>query len=144
MRVCVNTSLLFQLRIHLLNVCSSDRCDFFAAESRLYVVIAIVPIPVLCTFSDRPGHIGFQPSVQPFAERHAAVFGQVGSLIELTGPMQLIQKLFLCFTVDIAVEGQAVFLMADDDAPFPQAVLLFANAALAVGSALCHFVHLLW
>lgn len=52
--------------------------------------------------------------------------------------MQLVQKLFLCFAVDIAVKGQAIFLVADDDAPFPQTVLLFADTALTVGPALSH------
>ena len=81
--------------------------------------------------TDGAGHILGNPFVEPLAEGHIAVLGQLGISELINFMMELIDQFLLCFCVDIAEDGIAVFFMAYDDATFPLSFFLLANHSFA-------------
>ena len=84
-----------------------------------------------------------QPGVQPLAQRHAAVLGQFHVAVALNAHVELVHQFFLRVGVVVMEDGVAVFLVSDDDAPFPAAIVAAAHHAVTGWSSFCHLGHLL-
>lgn len=84
-----------------------------------------------------------QPGVQPLAQGHAAVLGQLHILIALDALVKLVRQLFLGVGVVVMEDRVAVFLVAHHDASFSASVIPLAHHAVAGWSSFCHLSHLL-
>mgnify|MGYP001632433620 CR=1 FL=1 len=139
----VDAPLRFQTAVHPLDVLLRDEGDLLVAQLRLDVVFDIAAIAFERAGAHRARLVFCEPAVQPLAQRHAAVLGQLHITVALDVLVQLVQQRLLRLGVDVAKQRLAVFPMADDDAAFPAAVLPPAHHAVTGRSSFCHVFHFL-
>ena len=134
-----------QCFIQPLDVFSLDLGDGLIPQIGFDVPVHCALVPGHGVGPDGPGDI-LQPAVQPLAQGHPALLGQVHPLVEIDVLAEFAGQFFLCVGVDIAEDGVAVFLVAHHDAALPAPVLSFPDHAVSGWSAFCHglsppFIH---
>ena len=133
----------FQAAVHSLDVLPGDKGDLFIAQLWFDVVFDIAAIAFERTGPHRARLVLREPAVQPLAQRHAAVLGQLHITVALDVLVELVQQRLLRLGVDMAEQRLSVFLVADDDAALPASVLPLAHHAVAGRSSFCHVFHFL-
>ena len=119
----VDAPVRFQAAVHPLDVLLGDEGDLFIAQLRLDVAVDVVAVTGEGTGAYRTRLVLREPAVQPFAQGHAAVLGQLHVAVALDVLMELVQQRLLGLGVDVAEQRFAVFLVADDDAALPAAIV---------------------
>ena len=142
--VLVDAPLRFQAAVHPLDVLLRDKGDLFIAQLWFDVVFDIAAIAFERTGPHRTRLVLREPAVQPPAQRHAAVLGQLHIAVALDVLVQLIQQSFLGLGIHMTEQRLAVFPVPNDDASFPASVLPLAHHAVAGRSSFCHVFHFLW
>ena len=140
----VDASLRFQAAIHSLNVLLGDEGDLLVAQLRLDVVFDVAAIAFERTGPHRARLVLREPAVQPLAQRHPAVLGQLHIAVALDVLVQLVQQGLLGLGVDMTEQRLAVFPVADDDAALPASVVTPSHHAVTGRSSFCHVFHFLW
>ena len=74
--------------------------DDLRPDEGLDLVFHHTPIGIQRAFADGEDHIFVQPFVEPFAQRHARVLGQIHIAIGFDGRVQELQGLLLRFGED--------------------------------------------
>ena len=141
--IFVDPSVLFQVVIHPLNVVAVDEGDLLVAQLRFDVGFDELTVAGQRGGADGALLVVLQPGVQPLAQRHAAVLGQLHVAVALNAHVELVHQFFLRVGVVVMEDGVAVFLVSDDDAPFPAAIVAAAHRAVTGWSSFCHLGHLL-
>ena len=100
-------------------------------ELRLDVGVDVPAVAAERTCPDRSGFVLLQPVVQPFAQGHAAVLGQLHVTVALDTLVELVQQFLLRLGVDMTEQRLAVFLVADNDAALSAAVVPPAHHAVS-------------
>ena len=142
--VLMNASLCFQAAVHPLDLLPGDKGDLFIAQLWFDVVFDIAAIAFERTGPHRARLVLYEPAIQPLAQRHAAVLGQLHIAVALDVLVELVQQCLLRLGVDMTEQRLAVFFVADDDTAFPAAVLPPAHHAVTGRSSFCHVFHFLW
>ena len=117
----------FQPPVHPLHVLRRDERNLLAAELRLDVVFDIIAVAFQRARADRAVLVFREPAVQPLAQRHAAVLGQLHVLIAFNALVELFRQRFLRLRVDVPEDRVAVCLVSHDDAPFPAPIVAFSD-----------------
>ena len=136
----VDASLFLQFPVQFLNVQPCDPGDDLAAEIRLHIAPDVLLIAAQSVGPQGDGTVLLHPAIQPLAQSHAAVLGELCVLIDIHVTVKLSQQLFLSFGQHISEDGLAVFLVAHYDAAFPTSVFPLADHAVPGWSSLCHVV----
>ena len=131
LRVVVDTPLFLQLPIQLLDVQPCDPGDDLAAQVGLYIAPDVLLVAAQGVGTQCDGTVLLQPAIQPLAQGHTAVLGELCILIDIHVTVKLSQQLFLSFGQHISEDGLAVFLVAHYDAALPAAILPFAYHAIS-------------
>ena len=113
------------------------------AQLRLDVVFDVAAVALEGTGAHRTRLVLREPAVQPLAQRHAAVLGQLHIPVALDVLVQLVQQGLLRLGIHMTEQRLAVFPVADDDAALPASVLPLAYHAVAGRSSFCHVFHFL-
>ena len=98
----VDTPLRFQAAVHPLDVLLGEEGDLLVAQLRLDVVLDVAAVALVDTGAHRARLVLREPAVQPLAQRHAAVLGQLHIAVALDVLVQLIpcaaagRRLFSC------------------------------------------------
>ena len=87
----MNASLCFQAAVHPLDVLLRDEGDLLVAQLRLDVVFDIAAIAFERTGAHRARLVLCEPAVQPLAQRHATVLGQLHIAVALDVLVELVQ-----------------------------------------------------
>ena len=140
----VDTPLCFQAAVHPLDILLRDKRDLFVAQLRLDVVFDVAAIAFECAGAHRARLVLREPAVQPLAQRHAAVLGQLHITVALDVLVELVQQCLLGLGVDMTEQRLAVCPVTDNDTPFPASVLPLAHHTVAGRSSFCHVFHFLW
>ena len=140
LRVVVDTAFFLQLPVQLLNVQPCNAGDDLAAQVGLYIAPDVLLITAQGVGTQCDGTVLFHPAIQPLAQSHAAVLGELCVLIDIHITVELSQQFFLGFGQHISEDGFTVFLVAHYDAAFPAAILPLAHHAISGWSSLCHVV----
>ena len=130
LRMLADAPVCFKPPVHPLDVLLRDEGDLLASELRLDVEVYVAAVVLKRAGAHRARLVLCEPAVEPFAERHAAVLCQLYIAVALDVLMELVQQRFLRLGVDMAEQRLAVFLMPDDDAPFPAPVVTLAHHAV--------------
>ena len=117
----------FQPPVHPLHVLRRDERNLLAAELRLDVVFDIITVAFQRARPNRAVLVFRKPAVQPLAQRHAAVLGQLHVLIAFDALVQLFRQGFLRLRVDVPEDRVAVCLVPYDDAPFPAPIVALSD-----------------
>ena len=117
----------FQPPVHPLHVLRRDERNLLAAELRLDVVFDIIAVAFQRARPDRAVLVFREPAIQPLAQRHAAVLGQLHVLIAFNALVELFRQRFLRLRVDVPEDRVAVCLVPHDDAPFPAPIVTFSD-----------------
>lgn len=141
LRVVVNPAFLFQLPVQLLNVHSGDAGDDLAAQIGIDVAPDVLLVAAQGVGPQGDSTVLLHPAVQPLAQGHAAVLGELCVLVELHVPVELGQQFFLRLSQHIPEDGFAVLLVAHHDASFPSAIVPLAHHAVPGWSALSHILN---
>ena len=107
------------------------------------VVFDVAAVALEGTGAHRTRLVLREPAVQPLAQRHAAVLGQLHIAVALDVLVQLVQQSFLGLSIHMTEQRLAVFPVADDDAALPAAVIPLTHHAVAGRSSFCHVFHFL-
>ena len=121
--------------VKFLNIRCGKIGELFIADKAFDLMLRDRSVSVHCFFFDFEYHILVEPFVHPFAERHAAFFGEVDVAVEVDKQMKLFQRRFLALSEHRFIHRRTVFLVTDNDPAFPASVLAFAYHALALRSA---------
>ena len=140
----VDAPLRFQTAVHSLDVLLRDEGDLLVAQLWFDVVFDIAAIAFERTGPHRTRLVLCEPAIQPLAQRHAAVLGQLHITVALDVLVQLIQQSFLGLGIHMTEQRLAVFPVADDDATLPASVVTPSHHAVAGRSSFCHVFHFLW
>ena len=140
----VDAPLRFQTAVHSLDVLPGDEGDLLVAQLRLDVVFDVAAVALEGTGPHRTRLVLREPAVQPLAQRHPAVLGQLHIAVALDVLVELVQQSLLRLGVDMTEQRLAIFLVADDDAALPASVLPLSYHAVAGRSSFCHVFHFLW
>ena len=140
----VDAPLRFQTAVHSLNVLLRDKGNLLVAQLRLNVVFDIAAITFERAGPHRARLVLREPAIQPLAQGHAAVLGQFHITVALDVLVELVQQSLLGLSIHMPEQRFAVFLVADDDAPFPASVFSPAYHAVTGRSSFCHVFHFLW
>ena len=87
----VDAPLRFQAAVHPLDVLLGEEGDLLAAQLRLDVVFDVAAVALEGTGAHRTCLVLREPAVQPLAQRHAAVLGQLHIAVALDVLVQLVQ-----------------------------------------------------
>ena len=117
----------FQPPVHPLHVLRRDERNLLAAELRLDVVFDIIPVAFQRPRTNRAVLVFRKPAIQPLAQRHAAVLGQLYVLIAFDTLVQFFCQRFLCLCVDVPEDRVAVYLVSYDNAPLPTPIVAFSD-----------------
>ena len=117
----------FQPPVHPLHILRRDERNLLAAELRLDVVFDIIAVAFQRARPDRAVLVFREPAVQPLAQRHAAVLGQLYVLIAFNALVQLLRQRFLRLRVDVPEDRVAVCLVSHDDAPLPAPIVALSD-----------------
>ena len=139
----VDAPLRFQAAVHPLDVLLRDEGDLLVAQLRLDVVFDVAAVALEGTGPHRTRLVLREPAVQPLAQRHPAVLGQLHIPVALDVLMELVQQGLLRLGVDMTEQWLAVFPVADDDAPLPASVVTPSYHAVTGRSSFCHVFHFL-
>ena len=101
----VDAPLRFQAAVHPLDVLLRDEGDLLVAQLRLDVVFDIAAIAFEGTGPHRTRLVLCEPAIQPLAQRHAAVLGQLHITVTLDVLVELVQQCLLRLGVLIALLG---------------------------------------
>ena len=140
----VDAPLRFQAAVHPLDVLLGEEGDLLVAQLRLDVVFDVAAVALEGTGAHRTRLVLREPAVQPLAQRHAAVLGQLHIPVALDVLVQLVQQGLLRLGIHMTEQRLAVFPVADDDATLPASVLSPAHHAVTGRSSFCHVFHFLW
>lgn len=136
--VLADAPLRFQTAVHSLDVLLRDEGDLLVAQLRLNVVFDIAAIAFEGTGPHRTRLVLREPAIQPLAQRHAAVLGQLHIAVALDVLVQLVQQGLLRLGIHMTEQRLAVFPVADDDATLPASVVTPSHHAVAGRSSFCH------
>ena len=139
----VDAPLRFQAAVHPLDVLLGEEGDLLVAQLRLDVVFDVAAVALEGTGPHRTRLVLREPAVQPLAQRHPAVLGQLHIAVALDVLVQLVQQGLLRLGVDMTEQWFAVFPVADNDTPFPASVFPLAHHAVTGWSSFCHVFHFL-
>ena len=139
----VDAPLRFQAAVHSLDVLLRDKGDLFIAQLWFDVVFDIAAIAFERTGPHRTRLVLCEPAIQPLAQRHAAVLGQLHITVALDVLVQLVQQGLLRLGIDVAEQRLAVFPVPNDDAPFPASIVTLSHHAVTGRSSFCHVFHFL-
>ena len=142
-RVLADTALVFQFSVQLLDVHAGHPGDNLVSQIGLDVAPDELLITPQGVGPQGGGAVVLHPPVQPLAQGHAAVFGELHVLKGIQVPVELVQQFFLGLCQDIPKDGLAVLFVAHHDAALPAAVLPFSDHAVAGRPAFCHRLFLL-
>ena len=142
-RVLADTALVFQFSVQLLYVHAGHPGDNFIPQIGLDVAPDELLVAAQGVGPQGGRAVVLHPPVQPLAQSHAAVLGELYILKGLQVPVQLVQQFLLGFRQDIPEDGLAVLLVAHHDAALPPAVLPLSDHAVAGRPAFCHRLFLL-
>ena len=117
----------FQPPVHPLHVLRRDERNLLAAELRLDVVFDIIAVAFQRARPDRAVLVFRKPAVQPLAQRHAAVLGQLHILIAFNALVELLRQRLLRLRVDVPEARVAVCLVPHDDAPLPAPIVALSD-----------------
>ena len=92
----------FQTAVHSLDVLLRDKRDLFIAQLWFDVVFDIAAIAFERTGPHRARLVLCEPAIQPLAQRHAAVLGQLHITVALDVLMEFVQQRLLRLGVDMA------------------------------------------
>ena len=140
----VDAPLRFQAAVHPLDVLLGEEGDLFITQLRLDIVFDVAAIAFERTRPYRARLVLCEPAIQPLAQRHAAVLGQLHITVALDVLVELVQQRLLRLGVDMTKQRLAVFPVADNNAALPSSVLPLAHHAVAGRSSFCHVFHFLW
>ena len=140
----VDAPLRFQAAVHPLDVLLGEEGDLLVAQLRLDVVFDVAAVALEGTGPHRTRLVLREPAVQPLAQRHAAVLGQLHIAVALDVLVQLVQQGLLRLGIHMTEQRLAVFPVADDDAALPASVLPLSHHAVTGRSSFCHVFHFLW
>ena len=143
LRMLADAPVCFEPPIHPLDVLLRDEGDLLAAELRLDVEVYVAAVALKRAGAHCARLVLCEPAVEPFAERHAAVLGQLHIAVALDVLMELVQQSLLRLGIDVAEQRLAVILVADDDTAFPAPVVTLAHHAVAGRPSFCHVLHFL-
>lgn len=121
--VLVDAPVRFQAAVHPLDVLLGDEGDLFVSQLWFDVAVDVAAVAVEGAGAHRAFLVLREPAVQPFAQSHAAVLGQLHVTVALDVLVELVQQCFLGLGVDVAEQRLAVFLVADDDEALPAAIV---------------------
>ena len=127
LRVLAHAPAGFQPPVHPLHVLRRDERNLFASKLRLDVVFDIIPVAFQRPRTNRAVLVFRKPAVQPLAQRHAAVLGQLHVLIAFNALVQLFRQRFLRLRVDVPEDRVAVCLVPQNDAPLPAPIVTFSD-----------------
>ena len=102
----VDAPLRFQAAVHPLDVLLGDKGDLLVAQLRLDVVFDVAAVALEGTGAHRTRLVLREPAVQPLAQRHPAVLGQLHIPVALDVLVQLVQQSFLGLGILIALLGR--------------------------------------
>ena len=136
--VLADAPLCFQATVHSLDVLLRDEGDLLVAQLRLNVVFDIAAIAFERTGSHRARLVLCEPAVQPLAQRHATVLGQLHIAVALDVLVELVQQYLLRLGVDMTEQRLAVFPVPNNDATLPASVVTPSHHAIAGRSSFCH------
>jgi hypothetical protein len=139
-RMLPDPPVLFQFAVEFLHILRCHQRHLLAAQPRLDVVFDAASIPRKGAGADGVFLIVRQPAVEPLAQGHAAVLGQLHVLIAFDVLMELFRQLLLCMRIGVLEDGRTVFLVAHHDTAFPAAILPLAHHAVTGRSSFCHLV----
>ena len=140
----VDAPLRFQAAVHPLNVLLREEGDLLVAQLRLDVVFDVAAVALEGTGPHRTRLVLREPAIQPLAQRHPAVLGQLHIAVALDVLVQLIQQSFLGLGIHMTEQRLAVFPVPNDDAAFPSSIVTLSHHAVTGRSSFCHVFHFLW
>ena len=140
----VDAPLRFQAAVHPLDVLLGEEGDLLVAQLRLDVVFDVAAVALEGTGPHRTRLVLREPAIQPLAQRHPAVLGQLHIAVALDVLVQLVQQGLLRLGIHMTEQRLAVFPVADDDATLPASVLTLSYHAVTGRSSFCHVFHFLW
>ena len=140
----MDAPLRFQTAVHSLDVLLRDKGDLFIAQLWFDVVFDIAAIAFERTGPHRTRLVLCEPAIQPLAQRHAAVLGQLHITVALDVLVELVQQCLLRLGVDMTEQRLAVFPVPNDDASFPASIVTLSHHAVTGRSSFCHVFHFLW
>ena len=141
--VLADAPLRFQAAVHSLDVLLRDEGDLLVAQLRLNVVFDVAAIAFERARTHRARLVLREPAIQPLAQRHPAVLGQLHIAVALDVLVELVQQCLLGLGIDVAEQRLAVFQMPNDDAPFPSSIATLSHHAVTGRSSFCHVFHFL-
>ena len=112
--------------------------DLLVAQLLLDVVFDVAAVALEGTGAHRTRLVLREPAVQPLAQRHSAVLGQLHIAVALDVLVQLVQQGLLCLGIHMTEQRLTVFPVADDDAALPASVVTPSHHAVAGRSSFCH------
>lgn len=139
----VDAPLRFQAAVHPLDVLLGDEGYLFVSQLRLDVVFDVAAIALECAGAHRARLVLCEPAIQPLAQGHPAVLGQLHIAVALDVLVELVQQSFLGLGIHMTEQWFAVFFVADNDTPFPASVFPLAHHAVTGWSSFCHVFHFL-
>ena len=134
----VDAPLRFQAAVHPLDVLLGEEGDLLVAQLRLDVVFDVAAVALEGTGPHRTRLVLREPAVQPLAQRHAAVLGQLHIAVALDVLVQLVQQGLLRLGIHMTEQWLTVFPVADDDATLPASVVTPSHHAVAGRPSFCH------
>ena len=140
----VDAPLRFQAAVHPLDVLLGEEGDLLVAQLRLDVVFDVSAVALEGTGPHRTRLALCEPAIQPLAQRHAAVLGQLHITVALDVLVELVQQYLLRLGVDMTEQRLAVFPVPNDDASFPASIVTLSHHAVTGRSSFCHAFHFLW
>ena len=140
----VDAPLRFQAAVHPLDVLLGEEGDLLVAQLRLDVVFDVSAVALEGTGPHRTRLVLCEPAIQPLAQRHVAVLGQLHITVALDVLVELVQQCLLRLGVDMTEQRLAVFFVPNDDAAFPASIVTLSHHAVTGRSSFCHVFHFLW
>ena len=129
--VCFHTTFLFDGVIEFLKFLRGQCRQRSVAEIRFDLIFNHRFVRIKRALANREDHIFIDPSVEPFAEHHIRILGEVGIAVHLDAVVEFFGQLPLCFGKHITVDRIAVLFVADDDSAFPPPVTALAYHSVA-------------
>ena len=137
-RAAIDGTFCLELAVQALDFCGGDLADLFVAKVGLDVLFHVSTVAFNGGRTYRRLRTFHQPDIQPFAQCHAALFGQFSTVIFVDALVEFLQKSFLCFCGHVMEDGVAVFLVTDHDTTFPSPIVTLSHQSVAGRSSLCH------
>ena len=114
-----------------MNIQPCDPGDNLAAQVGLHIAPDVLLVTTQSVGPQGDGTVLLHPAIQPLAQGHTAVLGELCVLIDIHVTVKLSQQFFLGFGQHISEDGLAVFLVSHHNAAFPTSVFPFAYHAIS-------------